>query len=223
MRQTEVTIRWWMAGIGFFYLVGLIAHAIPALRQPYMLLLTPGFLSVSGGLVVWLHLCSVPALPFWRWFVPVSVATLLIEIAGVSTGLVFGPYSYTAVLGPAVAGVPFLIGLNWVLVVAGACAFVSILFPRWPSWIRTILTGLFCVCFDLLLEPVAVHLGYWVWHTPDIPIQNYLAWGLIGTLAALGAPFASKTPPRSPLAWYVCIQTTFFAGIDLWILVGWIS
>jgi len=222
VRQKNLTIRWWLLGIGFFYLVGLIAHAIPVLRQPYMQLLTPGFLALSGTLVVWLHLKSVPAFPFWRWFVPVSVFTLLIEVLGVSTGQVFGPYSYTAVLGPSVVGVPLLIGLNWVLVVAGARAVVSLLFPSWPFWIKIAITGVLCICFDLLLEPVAVHLGYWVWHTPSIPIQNYLAWGVIGSLAAVGSP-ASPSPAQSPLAWYLLIQTIFFTGIDLWILVGWIS
>ncbi len=38
---------------------------------------------------------------------------------------------------------------------------------------------------DLLIEPVAIHLGYWSWTGGDIPIQNYLSWFVISLVMAL--------------------------------------
>jgi putative membrane protein len=186
-----------------------------------MLMLTPGFLLVAGSLMVAAHLTKVPTVRFWAWFVPVSVLTFAVEVLGVSTGLVFGPYHYTSVLGPSLAGVPLLIGLNWVLVVLGSLTAVRA-FVKGPWWLRALLAGVGCMAFDLLLEPVAVHLGYWVWDVPSIPLQNYLAWGLIGAAAASWAELADIPGASTTLAWYTVIQTVFFAGIDVWILLGWI-
>ena len=221
MNQAQRDLMLWTGLVGFFYAVGLVAHAIDLLR-PWMLLLTPGFLLVAGGVIVFRHLQTADVWPFWFWFVPVSILTFGMEVLGVATGLVFGPYHYTNALGPSLAGVPLLIGLNWVLVVVGSLVGVRALAPTWPPVATALISGLACIAFDLLLEPVAVHLGYWVLDVPEIPLQNYLAWGGIGALAAY---WGARVLPRrgsAILAWYTIIQTAFFAGIDVWILIGWI-
>ena len=47
--------------------------------------------------------------------------------------------------------------------------------------------ALLMVGFDLLLEPAAVKLNYWVWVKDYIPVQNYLAWfGLSFVFTAIG-------------------------------------
>jgi len=33
--------------------------------------------------------------------------------------------------------------------------------------------------FDLIMEPVAVKLGYWQWENNTIPLYNYLCWIII--------------------------------------------
>ena len=40
---------------------------------------------------------------------------ILVEFLGVNYGLLFGEYSYGKNLGPKLFGVPFLIGMNWVI------------------------------------------------------------------------------------------------------------
>lgn len=40
---------------------------------------------------------------------------IFVEFLGVNYGLLFGEYSYGSNLGPKVFGVPFLIGMNWVI------------------------------------------------------------------------------------------------------------
>ena len=43
------------------------------------------------------------------------VIGLVTEIIGVNTGLLFGTYSYSSILGPKLFNVPLIIGLNWVM------------------------------------------------------------------------------------------------------------
>jgi putative membrane protein len=72
-----------------------------------------------------------------------------------------------------------------------------------------LLAALLAVCFDLILEPVAVKLGYWYW-AHNIPLQNYLAWFVI-TLAAsyifekMRIDYDSNLPRTN-----YCLQSVFF-------------
>ena len=38
---------------------------------------------------------------------------MTVELVGTKTGMLFGDYSYGKVLGPALQGVPLIIGINW--------------------------------------------------------------------------------------------------------------
>ncbi|HKP52988.1 MAG TPA: carotenoid biosynthesis protein [Chloroflexia bacterium] len=114
--------------------------------------------------------------------VAIFAAGLALEYIGVSTGLPFGPYSYTAVLAPLLpGGMPLAIGFAWVLIV------VSGLFTaRWslrsaPAWVTCIVGALLAVGLDFLLEPVTYHVkGYWLWQGSEgyygVPWTNFLAW-----------------------------------------------
>jgi len=170
------------------------------------------------------QLRSIPLRPSLLWFAGASVATFLVEVLGVATGAIFGPYHYLDVLGFSLAGVPLIIGLNWVLAVWGIHSAIRAVFPGWSRWALALLTGVGCILFDIVLEPVAIKLGYWVWHDGTIPLQNYLAWGIIGTSVSVFLPLRQEgAPVPLVLSWYVLIQTLFFAGINLWILLGLIA
>jgi putative membrane protein len=217
-----MTLRWRpptvalavLAVLAVLYTVGLAGHLVPVTR-PLMLALTPWFLVVSGvGLFVVVAARS-DRRSLVLWALPTFAITYGLEVLGVATGAVFGAYHYTPILGTLVAGVPPVIGWNWVLVVLGAVALVKRLVSRWPETLRIVVVGVLCVGFDLLLEPVAIHLGYWVWHAGAVPVQNYVAWGLI---AAAGAWWAGRFPRLSAdPVWpaYAVLQAAFFAALGL--------
>ena len=56
---------------------------------------------------------------FILWFFFSYISTLLLEIIGVKTGLIFGEYIYGNTLGFKVAEVPLIIGFNWLFVILG--------------------------------------------------------------------------------------------------------
>jgi putative membrane protein len=215
MNQLPRSSRWALGIAVVFYTVGLIGHLVPVLL-PWMLLLTPWFLLGSGLAMAVVYGWGADWKALVVWLLPVLFVTFGLEVLGVATGAVFGPYHYTTVLGTLYWDVPPVIGWNWVLVVLGAYIAVRHFFPRVPSLIRILFVGIVCVAFYLLLEPVAIGLGYWVWHTPWVPLQNYLAWGLI---AAAGAWWAERFPslPSNPLlSWYTLLQAIFFLILALW-------
>ncbi|TNE70232.1 carotenoid biosynthesis protein [bacterium] len=122
----------------------------------------------------------------YTWFGITALITIVIEIIGVKTGVIFGNYYYTEYLYPRVFSVPLVIGVAW----AGACLGsigLAQIYGRFSSMntiIQALFIGYLMMLFDGFLEPVAIKLGYWKWLGGEIPIQNYIAWWIIGALVA---------------------------------------
>jgi putative membrane protein len=133
------------------------------------------------------------------------------EWLGVKTGLVFGAYHYGPWLGPRWWGVPPLIGLNWVVLVWAVRGWLpSKTSSPIPSWLRDVLGGALVMGMDLLIEPGATRLGFWVWDQKTTmqgwagslvvaPLQNYLAWWVIAFLMLRGMAWGGVTGSRAPL------------------------
>ena len=47
------------------------------------------------------------------------------------------------------------------------------------SYVIALLAGLISVLFDIILEPVAISLGYWQWSNFSPPLSNYYSWFII--------------------------------------------
>ena len=121
----------------------------------------------------------------------ISMAT---EIIGVNTGLLFGEYQYGPVLGPKILGVPWLIGLNWFVIVYCSGSFLlhsvelverklTIPLTVPTSTTMVVLGGAaMATFFDFILEPVAVKLNFWTWNRGDIPLFNYLCWFVVSAV-----------------------------------------
>jgi putative membrane protein len=110
-----------------------------------------------------------------------------------------------------VAGVPWIIGINWFIIVY--CSGVSIhailskMIDRLQAasggpkqllkTISIVVDGAtMAVFFDWMMEPVAVKLGYWTWlGNGDIPLYNYICWLIVSILLLLlfqKLPFPKK-------------------------------
>lgn len=111
---------------------------------------------------------------------------LVIELLGVHTGLLFGEYRYGDVLGPKIMDTPILIGVNWFILLSGCFATVEYLVSQWNSWKKALVMALLMTTIDLILEPVAIHYGFWQWTSEQVPIQNYIAWFCISFLLSFG-------------------------------------
>jgi putative membrane protein len=132
---------------------------------------------------------------------------VLLEYAGVNTGVPFGRYAYTGVLVPGLpGGVPLAIGFAWLFIVVGGlftarAIVIGTRADRAMPWVASLLGAVLAVGLDLLLEPVAYHVrDYWEWEDAGpvsyygVPWSNFAAWFaaslalnlLLGSLAPRG-------------------------------------
>ena len=73
-----------------------------------------------------------------------------------------------------------IIGVNWVLLVVSSFAVSSYFMSN--SILKVLLSSIFMVLLDLMIEPVATRLDFWHWQAEVIPLQNYLMWFLVALL-----------------------------------------
>ncbi len=116
------------------------------------------------------------------------------ELLGTSTGLPFGPYSYTTLLGYRIGGlVPFPIPLSWFYMVYASIAITGRILPvRDSERSRTawaFCAGAILTAWDVAMDPAMSRATtHWLWHTDGffygMPLSNWIGWFLTGSVVA---------------------------------------
>ncbi len=201
---------WLKAMLYLLFMVGAAGHSIPVIDD-YFVIITPVFLLICHLAVI------MPAginKSFLIWIAAAYLFSFLAEVFGVKTGLLFGDYVYGKVLGAAIAEVPVIIGLNWVIIVAG-----SIQLAKKYSLNSIIWPAVITVLFDFLMEPAAIYLKYWTWENNIIPFQNYAAWFSISLLLSFVYQKMKIDYKNDLLIHYLFAQALFFLllRIIIWV------
>lgn len=173
------------------------------------------------------------------FFFTSTLLSLSMELLGTSTGVPFGPYAYTDLLGDKILGhVPFPIPLSWFYMGFTAYVLANVLVTR-AGWRKQtlwslLLGGYFLTVWDLSLDPSMAnsHLAvqFWNWYTPGpyfgMPISNLVGWSLTGLLYMSISRLLWRTPldARRVVAWLpfgMYVANTGFAmllslGSGLW-------
>jgi uncharacterized membrane protein len=131
----------------------------------------------------------------WRhtlvFFVLSAAISWLYEQIGVLTGLIYGPYHYTDVLGPKLGEVPLLIPLAWFMMIYPSYVIANLIASDQPIgspgrggriiWMA-VLSAAVMTAWDLVVDPVlsGPAVQAWIWERGGayfgIPIQNYVGW-----------------------------------------------
>ncbi len=192
-----------------FFLVGIAGFLIPETRL-FFVQLTPLALLLSAVVLILFHAPRMD-LGIAAIFLIIFFISFMAEAIGVSTGVIFGEYTYGKGLGIKILKTPVLIGLNWFMLVY--CT--KVIADRISSnkTVRLLVAPLLMVGYDLLLEQAAPLLDMWSWAGGKIPPQNYAAWFLLAFLFHL--LIRKYTPDfKNPLAAPVfIIQFLFFGTI----------
>jgi putative membrane protein len=196
------------------YSVGVVGHIIPG-AKPLMIFLTPFTLLLTGSVTLYFSFQKGNT-KLVMWGLIVYIVTFSLEVIGVKTGYIFGSYYYGNVLGLQFFDVPLIIGFNWVVIILGAIGIASRIHKS--AFQIALLTGTFAVLFDLMLEPVAINLGYWKWQQGFIPLQNYYAWFGIAFFASLFGSKLKLELEDSLFIYYFLIQFTFFILLSIFIV-----
>lgn len=130
------------------------------------------------------------------------------EWIGVHTGFLFGDYYYGPNLGPTWYGVPYIIGINWIMLTIISAAIAD---KTKFHWIMKALIGTaLMVVLDVLIEPVAVASNYWIWNG-EIPLSNFVGWfGTALLIQILYFALKQNEPNKVAIVLYF-IQLTFFS------------
>jgi uncharacterized membrane protein len=123
------------------------------------------------------------------YFLPIIIATFIIESAGVAGGRYYYP-GYVVYLSIVGGAVPLIIILAWsanlFLFMNLGKYVISKLYQK-QNYIQIIFislaAGLFGVCLDLLEDPIAHYNNWWIWETSlkgikffNVPILNFIGW-----------------------------------------------
>ena len=134
---------------------------------------------------------------FFLFLIIAVVTGFGVEALGVNTGIIFGDYTYSDVLGFQLFNVPLIIGLNWFIIIyctgMFTMAYENYMLRKLNENGLTITNRLkmisfmvdatlLAVFFDWIMEPVAIQLGYWQWQGNTVPIYNYLSWVIVSAL-----------------------------------------
>jgi putative membrane protein len=159
-----------------FHVVGVIG--LSSDYQDLFLRLTPLNLLLSLGLFIWAN--NDFSIQFYKVMAILFALGFLVEVIGVSTGVLFGEYTYGATLGYKLFETPLMIGVNWILLSLASFGVSSFFLKKQLPII--LLSSLLMVLMDVLIEPIAISLDFWTWALGDIPLQNYIMWFFVSLI-----------------------------------------
>lgn len=196
-----------------YFSVGVAGMVLPVTRSLFQSL-TPFSLLASLALLLIHH--RGYTIRFWLVSLFILLAGIAVEIAGVSTGLLFGAYAYGDTLGPKVFHTPLMIGVNWLLLVY--CSHVIVARFVEDPFFKAVAGAALMVVYDFALEPSAIALDMWQWDGGAVPMQNYVAWFVIALFFHLVAGRYQLVDRQNKLALPLFfIQMGFFIVLDIWI------
>ncbi len=155
------------------------------------------------------------------------VLSAVLEIIGTNTGWLTGKFKYTdrACPLPSVLGVPLCYPLAWCgLVYTGMWTAICIITvlgsPEFEIGLPVILlTPALVTLLDIILDPIAVHEGRWVWEKPGkfygVPFSNFRGWFITTLIIILS--FSYGLQPELQInelsQWYVFAPVFGYCGL----------
>lgn len=160
---------------------------------------------------------AIAGFTFLAWRIGVSralkvfgiafVLSLGAELAGTYSGLPFGEYGYSDLLGYKILGlVPFNIPTSWFYMLVASLAMCGrLLTPGTTNaakWWWAFVAAIILTAWDVSMDPAMVKTRHWMWLVPDLtgasalsrfigtpffygmPLTNWLGWILTGTVVA---------------------------------------
>jgi len=182
----------------------------------------PVFSQVSGVFIVALATPSYVALVLWAGakrgltaLTFLSILPVLVEAAAIFTGFPYGEFTYSGRLGFMFLGVvPWSVAFAYPPILLGSMAYASRL--RADRLGFSALSAIFNVAVDLVVDPGAVHSGFWGWAEPGayygVPVVNFLGWLLTGFLYA--NVFYSLTGGETPID--ARVSSSLFLVLCFW-------
>ena len=162
-----------------------------------------------------LILLPAPIQDLWKKIGVIFLLGMSVEILGVATGYPFGNYHYGDSLGSKIFDVPVIIGVNWFTI-----AYISYHLAKsfiGNTSLRILISTLFMLVLDMLLEPIAPKLGYWYWENDVITTLNFVSWYLVGLACVYIIDLNNQETVNRSARNLFFIQFVFFVLLNLFL------
>lgn len=196
------------------YMVGLVGMVSPS-QQEWYIEHSPHNLILSFILLCIYHKNFNKG--FFIFLISAFSIGMVAEIAGVATGLIFGGYNYGSGLGYQVGAVPLIIGINWFILAYSTGCIAEKLPKTTGIYTKAGVAAFLMVALDALIEPIASKLDFWHWEGDIIPIQNYIAWFVIGFGIQLIYQKLDLSKKNAIAPYVYGAMVIFFFGLNLFL------
>lgn len=157
--------------------------------------ISPEMSNISAIFIILLSIPCFAAMILWLgWknglisIMILSIFAFSIETFAIITGFPYSPFQYTDMIGMKLFDyTPFTVPFAYVPLFLG-CIYLASL--RFKDNLKLIIASAVLVLMgDLILDPAAVSLNFWMYEYSSIfygvPLQNFLGWTLTGIIAAV--------------------------------------
>jgi len=195
-----------------FHFVGMLGLSFSQTKD-YFLFLTPFHLLFTSILI---FLSRSYSKKFFLSVVFISFIGFFIEVLGVYTGSLFGEYEYGNKLGLEMFNVPLVIALNWFILVYASRGSVNYFLKN--IYLQILFSSTIMVLLDILIEPVAIELGWWSWGVNSVPLQNYLMWFVVSVIMQVIISNNNHEISKSISISLLLSQISFFIYLNMTII-----
>lgn len=157
--------------------------------------ISPQLANISAIFIIALSIPCFAAMIIWlglkNGFVSIvvlSIYALAIETIAIITGFPYSPFHYTDLIGAKIFDyTPFTVPFAYVPLFLGCISLAAIHTEN--KWILILKSALLVMSADLVLDPAAVSLQFWIYQYKSIfygvPLQNFIGWIITGIFAAI--------------------------------------
>lgn len=119
----------------------------------------------------------------WRVLIALALFALLFESFAIYTGVPYGSFEYSSALGPKFFGLAaWCVPFAWIPLVLMSGSLASFFVKKKID--RVLVGTVILLIADMVIDPVAVKLGFWIWENSGsyygIPVINFLGWAVSG-------------------------------------------
>jgi putative membrane protein len=157
--------------------------------------ISPQLANISAIFIIALSIPCFAAMLMWLGLkkglasiVVLSIYALAIETLAIITGFPYSPFHYTDLIGTKIFGyTPFTVPFAYVPLFVG-CIYLAAINSE-NKYILILKSVLLVLIADLVLDPAAVSIKFWIYEYNGIfygvPLQNFIGWIITGILAAI--------------------------------------